>query len=111
MDFAGVVIGHVMFVGLLLLLVLIGMIVTDIVFASAGIDIIVTERAVGHIGTGCIINCIAHIVNNQAAVGWLLRQDALVLQDLPLPFCIIVSLSSCFALVLMLFFTLFCDLR
>lgn len=52
-----------MFVGLLFLLVFIGMTVTDTVFASAGsIDIIVTERAVGHIGTGCIIACIAHIV-------------------------------------------------
>ncbi len=76
MDFAGVVIGHFMFVGLLSLLVFIGMTGTDTVFASAGIDIIVTGRAVGHIGIGCIVACIAHIVKNQAAVGWLLRRDA-----------------------------------
>ena len=55
MNLAGVVIGHFMFVRLLLLVLMTR--ISDIIsfFASSGVDIVI-ERAVGHVSTGqCII--------------------------------------------------------
>jgi len=61
MNLAGIVIGHVTIVMLLLHNILF----VDIVFASSGVSYCAVERAVGHVGVRCIITFIIsiHICN------------------------------------------------
>ena len=87
MNLAGVVIGHFMFVRLLLLVLITRLRIADIIifFAPFGVEIVIIERAVGHVSTGCIIiACTTHYCESSCRVEKRFRHN-----KTPLPLAIL----------------------